>query len=229
LTAVWTNVVNWVDPEFESTRRARSVFLLSPRAQPPLRTGEGTRALVVALHKCATRPATAAIDSVGPVPPTKIAKCIVIARRADSFQCLPAVTRRDRGVGVSGLGWGEMEIEMGSRALAEKSRPPTVGHLFGRSAARHPPDRPVPSAQRRCCRSHRRRSRSRSRAPAAAATADALHPAPTRHRRPPPRPPPPPPRWKWRMRSLALSSTRSACGARARWEKPQDLRGSQST
>jgi hypothetical protein len=52
-----------------------------------------------------------------------------------------------------GWGWEEMEFEMGSRALAEKYRPPKVGHHFGRSAARHPPDRPaaarlpLPSAQ----------------------------------------------------------------------------------
>ena len=125
---------------------------------------------------------------------------------------------------TGGGGWGEMEIEMGSRALAEKSRPPKVGHLFGRSAARHPPDRPAADVPR-------------------AVSAEKMPPLPPtplpkplprprrrRHsRRPSPRPPPPPPRWKWRMRSLALSSTRSACGARARWEKPQDLRGSQST
>jgi len=36
-----------------------------------------------------------------------------------------------------------MEFEMGSRALAEKSRAPKVGHHFGRSAARHRPDRPA--------------------------------------------------------------------------------------
>ena len=47
-----------------------------------------------------------------------------------------------------------MEFEMGSRALAEKSRAPKVGHHFGRSAARHRPDRPavgvvpLPSAHR---------------------------------------------------------------------------------
>jgi hypothetical protein len=74
--------------KFENTRRARSdSFLLSRRAQPPLGTGKGTRTRVVALHKCAARPATAAIDSVIPVPPTKIAKCFVMPRRANSFQC----------------------------------------------------------------------------------------------------------------------------------------------
>ena len=73
-------------PEFQTTRRARSDgFFLSRRAQPPFGTCKGTRARVVALHKCATRPATAAIDSVGPVPPTKIADCIVIPRRAHLF------------------------------------------------------------------------------------------------------------------------------------------------
>ena len=73
-------------PEFETTRGARSdTLFLSRRAQPPLGTGEVSRARVVALHKCATRRATAAIDSVGPVPPTKIAKCIVMPRRAHSF------------------------------------------------------------------------------------------------------------------------------------------------
>ena len=72
--------------KLETTRRARSdSIFLSRRARPPLGTGKGTRARVVALHKCATRPATAAIDSVGPVPPTKIAKCIVIPRRAHSL------------------------------------------------------------------------------------------------------------------------------------------------
>jgi len=70
--------------EFETTRRARSdSFFLSRTAQPPLGTGKGTRAGVVAIHMCATRPATAAIDSVGPVPPTKIAKCDIIPRRAE--------------------------------------------------------------------------------------------------------------------------------------------------
>jgi len=70
--------------EFETTRRARSdSCVLSRRVQPPLGTGKGTRARVVALHKCATRPATAAIDSAGPDPPTKIAKCDIIPRRAD--------------------------------------------------------------------------------------------------------------------------------------------------
>jgi len=72
--------------KFETTCRARSDrSLLSRRAQPPLGTGKGTRTRVVALHRCATRPATAAIGSVGPVPPTKIAGRIVIPRRADSF------------------------------------------------------------------------------------------------------------------------------------------------
>jgi hypothetical protein len=53
-------------PQFETTHRARSdSFFLPRRAQPPLGTGKGTRARVVALHKRATRPATAAIDSVG--------------------------------------------------------------------------------------------------------------------------------------------------------------------
>ena len=61
--------------KLETSRRARSdCFLLSRRAQPPLITGKGTRTRVVALHKCATRMATAAIDAIGPVPPTKIAK-----------------------------------------------------------------------------------------------------------------------------------------------------------
>jgi len=70
--------------EFETTRRARSdSFFLSRHAQPPLGTGKGTRARVVALHKCATRPATAAIDSVGPFPPTKTAKCILKPRRTN--------------------------------------------------------------------------------------------------------------------------------------------------
>jgi len=79
---------------------------------------------------------------------------------------------------------------MGSRALAEKSRPPKVGHLFGRSAARHPPDRPAADVPR-------------------AVSAEKMPPLPPtplpkplprprrcRHsRRPPPRPhtPPPPP------------------------------------
>ena len=62
-------------------------MFLSRRAQLLLGTCKGTRARVVALHKCAARLATAAVDSVGPEPPTKIAKCIVIPRRADSFQC----------------------------------------------------------------------------------------------------------------------------------------------
>ena len=54
---------------------------------------------------------------------------------------------------ATGWEWGEMEFEMESRAPAEKSRVPKVGHHFGRSAARHPPDRPaaarlsLPSAQ----------------------------------------------------------------------------------
>jgi len=57
--------------EFEPTRRARSgSCFLSARAQPPLGMGKGTRARVEALHKCATRPAAAAIDSVGPDCPT---------------------------------------------------------------------------------------------------------------------------------------------------------------
>jgi hypothetical protein len=74
--------------KFETTRRARSnSLILSWRAQPPLGTGKGTRTHVVALHKCAARPVTAAIDLVGPVPPTKIAKCIVMLRRANLFQC----------------------------------------------------------------------------------------------------------------------------------------------
>ena len=70
--------------KLETSRRARfDCFLLSRRAQPPLITGKGTRTRVVALHRCATRMATAAIDAIGPVPPTKIAKCIIIPRRAD--------------------------------------------------------------------------------------------------------------------------------------------------
>ena len=74
--------------KFETTRGARSdSFFSSGRAQPPLGTGKGTHKC--ALHKCATRPATAAIDSVGPVPPTKIPKCIVIPRRAHSSPSHP--------------------------------------------------------------------------------------------------------------------------------------------
>jgi hypothetical protein len=74
-----------IHPDFETTRCARSDrFILSRRAQHSLGTCKRTHARVVTLRRCATRPAMAAIDSVGPVLPTKIAKCIVIPRRVHS-------------------------------------------------------------------------------------------------------------------------------------------------
>jgi len=66
-------------------------------------------------------------------------------------QCESA--RREIFSGPGGV-WGEMEFEMESRAPAEKSRAPKVGHHSGRSAARHPPT----ARPRRVCRCLQRRS-----------------------------------------------------------------------